>query len=302
MARRTRPLRIVTNPGSNLSAAAIERFSVVMAPQHIVVDGAQHDTRRGFSRDEVDRWIAVAKQHPYVIGTTAAAFVELLRALPAEPHDIIGVHTSRQIISTYTAFGSAAKTWLTGHADWNIRSIDTGMTDLGAGLQLLMVAQAVERGLSLDEIDRMMPAISARASLRVIPESLDYAVKGGRTGLLKAFLADLLDVTPVLGFSGGEYGVIGRVSRKAEREKAIVEGLFERVPRGSEVWAAVVHTGAPDRVAKMTELLHDSYRVKVFVAREFTSSIYLHMGSGAIGAAVFDTAAHPIDLGRPDAI
>ncbi len=72
---------IVTNPGSNLSAALAARFGILLTPQHIVVDGALYDTRADFGLSQVDEWVETATTHPYVLGTSAAAYAALFTNL-----------------------------------------------------------------------------------------------------------------------------------------------------------------------------------------------------------------------------
>jgi len=50
-------MRIVTNPGSNLFSAEVQRGAVFMTGQKIVVDDVQHETRSGMSLITVDHWV-----------------------------------------------------------------------------------------------------------------------------------------------------------------------------------------------------------------------------------------------------
>ena len=74
-------VRLLTNPGSNLSPEQIARYDVMVLPQHIVVDGVVHDTRQPPSQEEVDFWTKTAKKWPETIGTTSAESVQALDQL-----------------------------------------------------------------------------------------------------------------------------------------------------------------------------------------------------------------------------
>jgi len=46
-------MRIITNPGSNLTSAIVARYDVDVTPQQIVVDGVLHDTRDSIPQEEI---------------------------------------------------------------------------------------------------------------------------------------------------------------------------------------------------------------------------------------------------------
>ena len=70
-------MRIVTNPGCNLPAAAIRHFDLEICPQQIVVDGVSHDTRAGIPYPVIDGWVRTARDFPHVVGTTAHEFAAI---------------------------------------------------------------------------------------------------------------------------------------------------------------------------------------------------------------------------------
>src|SRR5690349_7108042 len=129
-------MRIVTNPGANLPAVMLAHYGIALAPQQIVVDGTSHDTREEVTLAQVDAWVRTAKEHPYVIGTTAAELATLFTEVGRDNEDILAIMSSRKIISSYDAAVSATRT-LAKHdryAKLRIRVVDTTVTDLGAGM------------------------------------------------------------------------------------------------------------------------------------------------------------------------
>jgi hypothetical protein len=93
-------VRIVTNPGTNLDAAEIARYRPLLTPQTIVVDGVEHDTRDTTSHVDIDAWVKQAKEHPCVLGTSAARFVDAFRTLAQDHEEILVVQGSRHVIGS----------------------------------------------------------------------------------------------------------------------------------------------------------------------------------------------------------
>src|SRR5688500_2432228 len=106
-------MRLLTNPGSHLSAAQIERYRVTLLPQRILVDGEAHDTRDTIPLSTVDRWVATARRGPGTIATTATETVAALQALAMDgAPDLIVVTTSKKVINPYDAASVATETFL----------------------------------------------------------------------------------------------------------------------------------------------------------------------------------------------
>lgn len=283
-------MRIVTNPGSNLSPAAIARYEVELTPQTIMVDGVGHDTREPPSFDQIDAWVRGSKTHPYVIGTTAAEYVALFRRVArVDPH-ILTVTSSRLIIGSYDAALSAART-MHGRAEHDrleVAVADSGVTDAGAGLAVALAGEAMRGGADLEETSRWIAAYRACAVFRFVPDTLDYLVKGGRTSVLKAWLADWMGVRPVIGFVDGEPSVVAKVSTSVDRATALVDLIARDCGEGQRVWVAMTHGGgAGEQAAEHCEqAVRARFDVRFWTARPLCPSIYLHAGPGSIALAV----------------
>lgn len=284
-------MRIVTNPGSNLSASAIARYGIKLAPQRIVVDGVEHDTRQPLSFAEVDRWVATAREHPYVIGTSAQEMSRLFQEVAREDPEVLAIMTSRKIIQSYAAATAAARTVRSSSAfaEASIAVVDTGVTDVGAGLFAILAGEAARAGLGVRRTAELLEGVAADVRFAFIPQTLDWLVKGGRASFLRAWLANVLGVLPLIGFDRGELKSFAKVPAKRDPAAALAEYLGRERGR-RRVWLAVVHGNAPDlargAVAAITKEVDAAY----VLVRPLASSIYLHMGPGMVGACVL-----PID-------
>jgi DegV family protein with EDD domain len=286
---------IVTNPGSNLPRAAIERYQLHITPQQIIVDGAEHDTRQDISFESIDGWVKGAKEHPHVIGTTAAEFVIMFRQLAKEDREILAVMTSRKIIGSHDAAHLAARTLREqgGARAPRVVVCDTGSTDLGAALCCILAGEARAAGVPIEEIAKLIQAARQHARLVFTVETLDYLVKGGRASVLRAFFADLLGVRPIIAFVDGEFKAVGKLRTRADSPLAVADSLEAHLGRGRRVWAAVFHGGVTAR-AKVTEAeLRKRFDVTFSVVRALSPSIYLHGGPGCLGAVVLPLDALP---------
>ncbi|NOY91520.1 MAG: DegV family EDD domain-containing protein [Deltaproteobacteria bacterium] len=278
---------IVTNPGSNLSETIIERYGIAITPQQVVVDGVSHDTREGVSQADVDRWVASAKIHPHTLGTSAAEFVAFFRQVADSSREILAVHTSRKIIQSHDACLAAAKTLRElGRDPLEIEVVDSTVTDGGAGMVTLFAATAAQSGASLRNVAEWTRAFAARGRFAIIPESLDWTVKGGRTSFARAWLANLLKLRPLLTMEQGEATVAAKVRIDADRSLAIADWLESEIGAGRPVYAAVNHGDVRAEASVLMRELDKRFDIRTRVIRPIGPAVYLHTGHGTLAAYV----------------
>ena len=285
-------VRIVTNPGSNLPASAIARFDVYVLPQQIVVDGVHHDTRADVSHATIDAWVRGAREHPFVLGTSATEFVDVFLAVARETREILAIMTSREIIGSYTAAVAASRTLATlgGHDRLRVEVVDTRSTDLGAGLCAILAGESARAGRSLSQTVHAVHRFAEDGVMMLTVETLDNLVKGGRASFLRGWLANLLRVRPLLSFVDGQVAAVGRFSTSEHPPTVLADALVAKVGARRRVWAAVVHGGRPEAARELAERLRAKLDVALMLERPLSPSIYLHCGPGALGAFVY-----PID-------
>jgi DegV family protein with EDD domain len=286
-------VRIITNPGSNLSSEALLRWEIELLPQQVVVDGVEHDTRLGIPLETIDRWVASAKAHPHIIGTSAAEFATLARKLASKDRELIAVMTSRKLIASHDAavVGARSLCEARGYEDLRIRVCDSGVTDVGAGLATMLAAAAAAEGLPLDAVAALVDSFRENVKLVFTLQSLDYLVKGGRASTLKAFFANLFGVRPVLGFLDGEVTVLGKESSKKAQSTVVAEQLAAQFAPREAVYVAVFHGGAPSEAKLLAAELRTRLNVLSLSIRTISPSIYLHTGPGGLGAAIVGAKA-----------
>ncbi len=286
-------MRIITNPGSNLSNEALERWRIELLPQQIVVDGVEHDTRQGIALETIDHWVTHAKSHPHIIGTSAAEFATLARKVASKDRELLAVMTSRKLIASHDAAVIGAKSLCDarGFEDLRIRVCDSGVTDVGAGLATALAAAAAADGFSLEAVAALIDNFRANVQLIFTLQSLDYLVKGGRASTLRAFFANVLGVRPVLGFVDGEVSVLGKESSKRAQSTVVAEQLAVKFATREAVYVAVFHGGAPTEAKLLATELRTRFNVLSLSIRTISPSIYLHTGPGGLGAAVISAKA-----------
>lgn len=290
-------MRIVTNQGSNIHPSVVAEYDLVMAPQDIDVDGIRHDTRDGIDLREIERWVETATAHPMVLGSSASQIVKLLIEVAKADREILFITSSRKIIGTHDAVQNAVRSLLqdSRYADLDIRIVDTELADVGAGVPVMLAAEAARAGESLDHVEKRVTDFCRAGRMFVYVENLEGLVKGGRASFLKSWMANILRVRPILSFENAELCASARVSTGEDECRVLAERLAGELSC-CRVWVGVAHGNDPARGQRLLSALGDVLDLEYVYALPISPSIYLHVSAGSIMAAVFPA---PDDMGKP---
>lgn len=295
-------MRLLTNPGSNVPESALARYDIALARQSIVVDHVAHDTRKDIPLSVVDGWVARAKEFPKVQGSTAQDLVPLfLEALEKDP-ELLVVMTSKRLIQSYQSAQAAAATVKSrlGQKHSTIAVVDTLSTDLGAGLVTIAAGEAIRAGLPMKDIVALLEAMGERGRFAMHVKNLLHPMKSGRASFLKAWMAGVLQVRPILGLADGDLRILGRVREKDDPVTELIAHYTERFPGRPRVWMGVVHGNEPERAAHCADRFREHFDVQFSLIRPLSSSIYLYCGPSALGVFLIPIDGLPWALPVPN--
>ena len=288
--------KLVINSGPNLSPELVAHYGLEVLPIRLVVDGDEHEVA-DVSRDDVDRWVKTAKEFPYLLSTSAAEFAAGFLRIGEDASELLALMTSRKLMQSYDAAKAAMRT-LEHHPKGrsvSVELVDTGSTDVAAGLSVLYAAEALAAGHPTHEVARWTEAFATQTTSVFALRTLENITKGGRASFLKSWLANLLKVRPLLSFVDGEIASVGRYSANQDPVDALMDWLQESVGLDERraVWVAVGHGGCSDDAERLLERLHYAFDVRYGLVRPLVPSVYLHGGPGSLIVTVVPLASLP---------
>lgn len=285
-------MRLVTNPGTNVSPRELAEYEVEILPQHIVVDEEHHDTRAGVSFETIDGWIAGARVHPYVLGTSAASAAGLLSKLGSQDPELLLIMSSRKIIQSFDSCTTASNT-LENHPKWGhlkIRVVDTALTDIATGMATSYAGMAIAAGFGLEDVARLVEEFCAATVMGFVVQDMTNLVKGGRASFLKAWAAKFLKVRPIIAFIDGTIEPVGRFKTSSDPTDALRDWVLtaREGAVGDRVWLGVSHGNVAAQAEALADKLSETLHVRRRTVLPLTPSIYLHGGPGCIVVAATD--------------
>jgi len=150
------------------------------------------------------------------------SFTNLYAHLATQYDAIISVHLTSQFSGTYQSSCKAAER-IRSEFGKPIVNIDSRNLSGALGLIVLRVAQAIESGKTMQEIEQLAEKWVRNTRIFVSVRSLKYMVKGGRVSATKGFITSLLNVNPIVSMDAeGKSMLFGKTfSQKSNMKKVI---------------------------------------------------------------------------------
>ncbi|MEO8876544.1 MAG: DegV family protein [Polyangiaceae bacterium] len=280
-------MQIVINQGANLPDRAIARYPIIVAPAHIVVDGEEHDPT-GTSHDTLDEWVKNAREFPHLVGTSAQEFAHMFTDIARDESEILVIAASRKLIGTFAAAASAARTVQerAAYASLKIAIVDSMLLDIGPGMLALAAGEARLAGLPMRKTVSVLEAMASGARFCSTVATLDNVVRGGRASFLRAWVANFLDIKPMLVMENGEVSNVGKIKGNADRAEAMANELA-KIGAGRRVWIGIAHGSDLVTAHALRRSLEKKLDVVYSMTIPVNPTAYLHAGRGSIFAVVF---------------
>ena len=278
-------IRIITDSTCEAPDALLKHPAVSVLPLSVVF--GQTSLRDGIdiTREQFWQRLPTADPLPTTSQATPGDFLALFTQFTAAGDEVIAVTISAKLSGTYDSAISARNS-LPGNAPIDV--IDSRTISVGLGLMLQGAVAMVEAGASWDEIVAQLIRMREKVHLIFVLETLEYLQRGGRIGKAQALMGTLLKFKPLLAVDDGEVVPVTRVRSRAKALETLQETLLQRVPqRGAQVRLGLTQAVAPDEAKAVGDKLAASFGTTPGFIAALGPVIGVHVGPGAIGAAVY---------------
>ncbi len=270
-------IAIVTDSTSDIPEELAEQYRIKVVPNVMVIDGQSLLDGEGITREEFYRRLPQMTNPPTTATSSSGIYQDTYEALFKQgATQILSIHASSLLSGIYNAASIAAQAF-----GYRVRVIDGEQITLGLGFQVLAAAQAVARGLGMDEIIDIIKNVRRRVRVIAMLDTLEYVRRSGRVSWARARLGNLLRIKPFVEVEGGRVFSLGetRTRRKGiERLRQMLRelGPLERL--------AVLHTNAEQDARELLASLEDVPSQPLIV--NVTTIIGTHVGPNGLGFAV----------------
>jgi uncharacterized protein len=232
-------IALVTDSTCDLPQELIDHYQINMLPININFGESHYLDKITIQPEKFYDLLDQHKEFPKTSQVNEKAFSNLYAQLAPYYDSIIAVHLTDKFSGTWFSSQKAA-TAASQAFNKPITVINSKNLSGSLGLIILRAAQAIEVGHTHDEIVSMAERWVKDTHIFVSVRTLKYMVRGGRVSSMKGFVANLLNVNPIVTMDEtGNSFVFGKTfSQKSNMEK--VMGHLRKICRDREIWNYIV--------------------------------------------------------------
>jgi DegV family protein with EDD domain len=246
-------VRIVTDSSSDLTDEQVAAHGIEVVPLTIRFGDEELEDRTELSVEAFYEKLANSAALPETAAPAPGKFEAAFRRQAAAGADaVVCINLSAGLSATMQSAQNAARS-LEGELD--VRVVDSRSITSGLATQVLLAAEAAERGASADEVVALVEDLARRTHVVGALDTLENLKKGGRIGGAQALLGSLLSIKPIVDISSGKTEEAGKARTRGKALQVLRDKVFEH---GDVEHLCITHGFAPE-VDKMLDMLSERY-------------------------------------------
>ncbi|PIE80443.1 MAG: hypothetical protein CSA11_08215 [Chloroflexi bacterium] len=273
-------LKIVTDSACDVPHDMAEALDITIIPVYINIGEKGYLEGVDITRESFYENLFSYPVYPTTAAPAIGTFTQVYEQLAQEgATEILSIHLADSISSTCNSARLGAEA-AEGIA---VTVYDSHQITLGAGLLVIIAAQAMKAGKSLDEIVALLDERIARTRVFGMIDNLDSLRKSGRVSWAEFGLGSLLRIKPVMMIQADNISVIAKIRTRKKALKQTIQMVSEFSPFEH---LAIIHVNAPQMAETLRRQALDLFETDhpPFIM-EVTPAIGVHLGIGAVGFA-----------------
>lgn len=275
-------MQVIIDDAGDIPADLAEELDIRIIPVNIMfgteefLSGVTMDHRSFYEKvQHVDN-----DNFPKTSQPTPYQFEELYRELIDDGIDeFLTVTVSDKLSGTY-ASATAAANALEGEAAFHL--IDSKSGSAAQGLMAVEAARMAQAGEPYAAIEARLQQMRDSQSIYFLIDSLDFAVRGGRVGVLRSTMASLLNIKPIMKVEDGLIVEGGRVRTYKKAVSFIVDAVRNDVG-DRPVKMAAIHSDDEGAGQALLEQGRAALKCTESFLVDMAVSVAINLGPGALG-------------------
>ena len=276
-------MKIVTDCAADMSQEELKELGVSEAPLYIQFPEGDVSSKVITADAFYDRLEAMQPNTPTTAMPSSGIFTEMYNKIARIDKDILSLHVSSGLSGTINAArGAAEQIKNLAHVDfW-----DTLTLSGGERFQVIAAALAAKAGWTISAIQERLASIRSKTEVIYTLDTLDYLVRGGRIGRVKAMAGSLFHLKPIIHVdTDGKYSSVSSARTIGKSMTAMAEYLQNKYT-SAPMWVTVLHGRFAERAEELSEELKQKLNIAKLEMMRISPVLGVHTGPGIVGAAV----------------
>ena len=270
--------RVVVDSCGELTGEMKASGIFVSAPLTMEVGGEQIRDDETFNQKEFLKKVAESPECPKSSCPSPEKYMDYYRG---EQKRVYVVTLSAELSGSYNSAVLAKRLYAQEDAKKKIYVFNSRSASIGETLIALKIQECEERGMPFKAVIAAVEAYIAQQHTYFVLENLDTLRKNGRLTGVKALVADVLNIKPVMGSTPeGTICQRGQAAGMRKALKKIAEIAEKEAEKQEEKILAISHCACPERARRLEKMLLEKLKVKgsFIVDTAGISSMYANDG------------------------
>ena len=277
--------QIWTDTSANLPAPMCKALGIGVLPFHFMRNGGAEECCLDTEAFPYDAYYSDLKAGG--AATTSMinpeAFRQVFEREAARGNDVLYVGMSSGISGAYGASVLAAKEVGERYPDRRLETFDTRGASLGEGLLVLEARRLQRAGADMDRVLRELDRLRTHMMQIFTVDDLMYLRRGGRISRMKAVIASVLNIKPIL--RGDEEGRIVVTEKTVGRKaaiRALADDLLGNVDEGDLCGVGIAQAGCAAEAKSLIDRIHAKLPDLPILTVPYEPVTGSHVGPGAL--------------------
>jgi len=280
-----RPIRIVTDSASRISAEWAKANDVIVLPHTLHLDGRAYREDVDLSEADLAAKVISLKKPFVVSAPTVEDFTAVYRQLSDDKAEVISIHISAALSDTVKNAQRAREDF---RGRCNIQIIDSRTIALGLNELVRAATVLTQRGSQIDTVVQQLRGLMQHIYGIFVSDDMPYLENSGRLRPTQAMLGKMLEIIPCLSLEEGDLVAVEKV-RSPERA---IEKLTEFASEFENTATFAVLQLLPyptERAMALIESLRLAFPgMKSVPMRSCGANVASIIGPGGVGVMIYE--------------
>ncbi len=270
---------IASDSTTDLSPELIERVGLKILPLTVSLGDKHYRDGVDVNPDMIYEHYEKTGELPKTAAVNTNEFDTFFKSEAEAGNSVVLFTISSDMSSTFNNARLAAQNYE------NVHVVDTRNLSTGGGLLVMAAHDMASVGMDAAQIAEICREMTSRVDASFVVDDLEFLYKGGRCSALAALGANLLQLKPCIGVSGGKMGVGKKYRGKfAMTLKKYVEDQLKYIDEIDTTRIFVTHAGCDEAIINACVEAVKAYGVfnEVLVTRA-GCTISSHCGRNTLG-------------------
>jgi len=268
-------IAIITESAANVPLELVEQYHIQVLPIWLNLGGISLRDGVDISAKEVYEMIETGEVQPTTASFNAGELQALLNNLPQGTRAAVAILLSRSLTRSVEVAQQVAEMPL----PFPLHVIDSHTAAMAQGFIVLEAARAAAAGAAIDQVLAVTHSMINRVHFLCVLETMKYLHRGGRVGVAPYYLAETLQIKPIIYIAPGS-GVVEPIARPRTWKHGIREmlNLMDERVQGKPVHVAVSHGNRLLEAERVMEQVQARFDVRESFINHLTPVMGAHAG------------------------